>query len=114
MPARKNEPKRTPLYLLRDRVGLSRIKAAAELEVSVITLTRYELAQTDIPIGLVESMADLYGVPFETVRQAILDTKSAMGVSPKGAFKQRANSPYKEPVLTMEAGETVQTDNDGE
>ena len=88
------EPKRTPLYLLRNNAGISRTMAARELGVSGITLTRYELAQTDIPIGIVEGMADMYEVPFETVRQAILDTKSAMGVSQKGVLKQRGNSPY--------------------
>ena len=94
MPIRKNEPKRTPLYLLRDQTGLSRIQAASELQISVITLSRYELAQTDIPIGIVESMADLYGVPFDIVRFAIMGTKEAMGAPVKGTLKRRGNSPY--------------------
>ena len=66
---------KTPLFLLRKKIGLSRNEAAVLLKVGLTTLARYENADNDVPCGVAEDMAIIYGVPFEIVRNAIKETK---------------------------------------
>ncbi|MBR2209249.1 MAG: helix-turn-helix transcriptional regulator [Synergistaceae bacterium] len=64
------------LARIRTDAGYSRDKVAMYLKISLSTLIRYENCTTDIPIGIVEDMAVLYKVPFETLRNAIKEVKS--------------------------------------
>ena len=71
----ENENK-TPLFLLRKKIGLSRNEAAVLLKIGLTTLARYENADNDVPCGVAEDMAIIYGVPFDVVRKAIKETKN--------------------------------------
>lgn len=74
----------TPLAQVRINAGLSRENAAGILNVTMMTLTRYELGKTDVPIGVAEEMATLYSVPFDNIRNAIRETKIMKGVKAEG------------------------------
>ena len=66
------------LAKIRTDAGYSREKAAAAIDISLSTMIRYETGVTDIPIGIVEAMATLYKVPFESLRSAIKEIKNAV------------------------------------
>lgn len=55
------------IRLLRGRSGLTQAQAAAEIGVSVATLSRYESGIRGIPLHHLQGMARLYGVELETV-----------------------------------------------
>ena len=67
---------RTPLAILRAKGGFSRNEAAVKLNVGLTTLGRYELGTNDVPMGVAEQMATLYGVTFDEIRVAVTETKS--------------------------------------
>ena len=70
---------RTPLATLRAKRGLSRNEAAVQLSVGLTTLGRYELGANDVPMGVAEQMATLYGVTFDEIRAAVAETKVKEG-----------------------------------
>ena len=74
MPRWSNED-RNALGILRNNAGLSREAVATTLNMSLSTLIRYEIGESDIPMGVAESMAVLYHVPFDTIREAIKSVK---------------------------------------
>ena len=67
---------RTPLAVLRAKGGLSRNEAAVKLNVGLTTLGRYEIGANDVPMGVAEQMATLYGVTFDEVRAAVAETQA--------------------------------------
>ena len=67
---------RTPLARLRSGTGLSRNRAAVDLNISSNTLWRYEAGENDVPMGVAEKMATLYGVAFDEVRAAVTETQT--------------------------------------
>ena len=67
---------RTPLARLRSKAGLSRNKAAVELDVGFNTLGRYELGENDVPMGVAEKMAVLYSITFDELRAAVAKTQA--------------------------------------
>ena len=75
---------RSPLGNLRAEAGFSREAVASALNLSLSTMVRYETGSTDIPIGIAEDIATLYRIPFDTLRNAIKETKSIKGVSITG------------------------------
>lgn len=75
---------RSPLGNLRAEAGFSREAVASALNLSLSTMVRYETGSTDIPIGIAEDIATLYRIPFDTLRNAIKETKSLKGVSITG------------------------------
>lgn len=83
---------KSPLGIIRMEAGYPRETVAAALKLSLSTLIRYETGSTDIPIGIVEDMATLYKVPFDTLREAIKETKSIKGVPITG--RQTERKPY--------------------
>ena len=74
----------TPLVKIRNNAGFSRENASSILNITMMTLTRYEMGKTDIPLGIAEDMASLYNVPFDSIREAARNTKSMKGVAPEG------------------------------
>ena len=64
-----------PLAVLRKNAGYSRNAAAVYLGIGLTTLARYENGDNDVPFGVGEKMAVLYGTLFENVRNAIRETK---------------------------------------
>ena len=83
---------RSPLGNLRAGAGYSREAVAAALKLSLSTMVRYETGNTDIPIGIVEDMATLYNVSFDTLREAIKETKNAKGKNITGHISKRKNT----------------------
>ena len=81
---RWNDEDRTALSALRARAGLSMETAAGRLGITIRTLARYENAENDIPVGIMEQMSSLYEASFEDVRQAIRATKEAAGMRAVG------------------------------
>ena len=75
---------RTPLAQLRANAGYTNAEAAVLMQLGVVTLSKYERGLTDVPFGIGELMSDLYRVPFETIRQAVLATKKVTGAKMKG------------------------------
>jgi transcriptional regulator with XRE-family HTH domain len=71
---RWTDEKRTPLAKLRAKANLSRNQASVMLDIGVNTLGRYEIGSNDVPMGIAEKMATIYGVKFEEIRIAIADT----------------------------------------
>jgi hypothetical protein len=49
------------------------------MSIGVNTLGRYETGSNDVPMGIAERMAVIYGVPFEDVRVAVSETRQAEG-----------------------------------
>lgn len=88
----KNED-RTPLAQLRANVGLTMTQASVLMQIGIITLSRYEKGQTDVPFGVGEQMSALYKVPFEAIRQAVLKTKKMTGANTAG--RPRKTTPKK-------------------
>lgn len=64
----------TPLASLRFKAGYARDQAAVSMQISNTTLYNYENGIKDIPFSIVNRMTELYNVPIEDVRQAILAT----------------------------------------
>jgi transcriptional regulator with XRE-family HTH domain len=77
MPRWTNED-RSPLARLRAKAGLSRNQASVMIDIGVNTLGRYESGFNDVPMGIAEKMATIYGVPFEDVRIAIAETSQQL------------------------------------
>ena len=75
---------KNPLGKIRTEAGYSREKAASAMSISLSTMIRYETGVTDIPIGIAETMALLYKVPFETLRNTIKEMKKEKGIKPLG------------------------------
>jgi hypothetical protein len=48
------------------------------LGLGVNTLGRYELGTNDVPMGVAEQMAVLYGVLFDEIRIAVAETRAAL------------------------------------
>jgi transcriptional regulator with XRE-family HTH domain len=71
---------RSPLGNLRAEAGFSRETVASTLNLSLSTMVRYETGSSDIPIGIAEDLAVLYKVPFDTLREAIKETKMEKGI----------------------------------
>lgn len=71
---RWTDEQRTPLARLRSQAGLSRNEASVKLGVGFNTLGRYESGMNDVPMGIAEKMATLYGVPFDAIRAAVAET----------------------------------------
>ena len=74
MPRWKDED-RTMLARIRAKSGLSMEKAAISMDITSRTLARYENGINDVPMGIAEKMSSLYGVPFEEIRQAVIQAK---------------------------------------
>ena len=79
----KNED-RPPLAQLRANAGYTNAEAAVLIQLGVDTLSKYERGERDMTFGVGEAMAELYRVPFETIRQAVLATKKLTGRKTKG------------------------------
>lgn len=77
--ARWNDKDRSPLALLRVKAGYTQAEASVLMHLGMISLVRYENGVNDVTFGIGEQMAELYKVPFETIRQAVLATKKAAG-----------------------------------
>lgn len=88
----------TPLGQIRLNAGFSREYAASLLNVVMLTLYRYEHGITDIPLGIAESMASLYGVSFDTLREAARTTKEAKGSNAQGRLNKKRGRPIKTSV----------------
>ena len=69
----------TPLVKIRNNAGFSRENASSILNITMMTLTRYEMGKTDIPLGIAEDMAVLFRVSFDKLRDAIKETKKIRG-----------------------------------
>ena len=80
---------RTPLGQIRANAGFSREDAASILNIVMMTLYRYEHGITDIPLGIAENMASLYGVSFDTLREAAKATKESQGSQANGRLNKR-------------------------
>ncbi len=78
---------RSPLGNLRADAGYSREAIASTLKLSLSTMVRYETGITDIPMGIAEDMSVLYHVPFDTLREAIKETKRIKGVPITGSIR---------------------------
>ena len=76
---RWTDENRTPLAKLRSKAGLSRNQASVKLDIGVNTLGRYESGINDVPMGIAEQMAALYGVTFDELRAAVAETKANGG-----------------------------------
>ena len=63
------------LAKMRNRKGLSREKAAVLMNISGLTLARYENGINDIPMRIADKMTKLYGVKIEEIRDAIINMK---------------------------------------
>ena len=79
----------TPLGQIRANAGFSREDAASILNIVMMTLYRYEHGITDIPLGIAENMASLYGIPFDTLREAAKATKELLGANTQGRLNRR-------------------------
>ena len=101
----------TPLARLRAKAGFSREIAAKRLKVVMMTLYRYESGKTDIPLGIAENMASLYGVPFDEIRRAARETKCMKGKSPKGRISKETGSLVVQ-IAQEEQTSTSQTSQD--
>jgi hypothetical protein len=44
--------------------------------IGLTTLGRYELGTNDVPMGIAEQMAKLYGIPFDAIRAAAAETSA--------------------------------------
>ena len=77
--ARWNDDDRSPLARLRVKAGYTQAEASVLMHLGMISLARYENGVNDVTFGIGEQMAALYKVPFETIRQAIIDTKKEAG-----------------------------------
>ena len=64
---------------LRNRSGLSREKAAVLMNISGLTLARYENGISDVPMRIADKMTRLYGVQIEEIRNAIINMKKGEG-----------------------------------
>lgn len=82
--ARWNDEDRSPLATLRARAGYTLAEASVLMHLGMISLARYEKGINDVTFGIGEQMARLYKVPFESIRQAIWDTKKAAGIQTIG------------------------------
>ena len=91
--SRWNNENRMPLARLRANVGLTMMQAAVIMQLGNNTLSRYENGLTDVPFGIGEQMSSLYKVPFETIRQAVLETKKMTGANTAG--RPRKTTPKK-------------------
>ena len=78
---------RSPLGNLRAEAGYSREAIASTLKLSLSTMVRYETGITDIPMGIAEDMATLYHVSFDSLREAIKETKKIKGVPITGSIR---------------------------
>lgn len=85
---RWNDEDRTALSALRAQAGFSMEKAAGIMGITIRTLARYENAENDMPVGIMEEMSALYKTSFEDVRQAIRETKEAAGMQPVGKMRK--------------------------
>ena len=83
MPRWKDED-RTMLARIRAKSGLSMEKAAISMDITSRTLARYENGINDVPMGIAEKMSSLYGVPFEEIRQAVIQAKELTSIYTKG------------------------------
>ena len=70
---RWEDKNRTPLARVRANSGLTIEKAAVAIDITSRTLARYENG-ADMPMSVAEKLSRLYRVPFETIRQAFLET----------------------------------------
>ena len=75
---------RTPLAQLRANAGYTLQEAAVLLQLAFTSLSKYERGERDMTFGVGEAMAELYRVPFEIIRQAVLATKKLTGGKTKG------------------------------
>ncbi|MBR1486378.1 MAG: helix-turn-helix transcriptional regulator, partial [Synergistaceae bacterium] len=55
------------LAKLRSNAGLSREKAAVLMDISGLTLARYENGINDVPMRIADKMCNLYGVGIEEI-----------------------------------------------
>ena len=86
--ARWTNEDRTPLALLRVNAGYTMAEAAVSMKLGIVTLSRYENGQTDLPFGIGEQMASLYKVQFEDIHQAVLATKKMTGANITGRISK--------------------------
>lgn len=77
--ARWKDEDRSPLAKLRVKAGYTQAEASVKMHLGMISLARYENGANDVTFGIGEQMAQLYKVPFEEIRQAVLATKKAAG-----------------------------------
>jgi hypothetical protein len=68
MPRWTDEEDRSPLARLRAKAEPSRNRASVMIDIGVNTLGRYESGFNDVPMGIAEKTATIYGVPFEDVK----------------------------------------------
>ena len=68
---------------IRSQSGLSMEKAAILMDITSRTLARYENGVNDVPMRIAEQMSKLYKVPFEEVRQAVMETQNETGMNIK-------------------------------
>ena len=72
---RWTDENRSPLAKLRAKANLSRNQASVMMDIGVNTLGRYETGSNDVPMRIAEKMATIYGVSFEEIRVAVVETK---------------------------------------
>jgi len=69
---RWDKEKLSLLARLRTNKGLSREKAAVLMNISGLTLARYENGITDLPMKIADKMTKLYGVQIEEIKNAVI------------------------------------------
>ena len=74
---RWNTEKLSALAKLRNNKGLSREKAAVLMDISGLTLARYENGITDLPMRIADKMTKLYDVGIEEIKNAVINMKES-------------------------------------
>ena len=102
--ARWNDEDRSPLAMLRVKAGYTQAEASVKMHLGMISLARYENGINDVTFGIGEQMANLYKVPFEAIRQAVIATKEAAG-------RNSIGRPVKRKSGSIDAGVDLKEDD---
>ena len=100
MASKWDKAERTPLGVLRFNAGFTREALASTLGLSLSSVVRYENGASDIPIGVAEAMAVVLNVPFDTLRDAIKQTKEAKGLAIMGNCSKPVSMTKARELLT--------------
>ena len=71
----KRQTNTSQLAKIRIKAGYTQAEAAILLDIGVNRLGRYETGLNDMTFRIGEKMAEIYNVPFEDIRQAVLANK---------------------------------------
>ena len=71
----KRQTNTSQLAKIRIKAGYTQAEAAILLDIGVKRLGRYETGLNDMTFRIGEKMAEIYNVPFEDIRQAVLANK---------------------------------------